>query len=234
MQEINVSEISKRYGDVVALSRISFALRAREILGIIGPNGSGKTTLLECMAGFLPVDTGTISCDGVPLPAGPRKQSIFYLPDGILPYPELGVGIIIGFFAAVYRVQRARARLLIERLDLDGQLGRRVRQLSKGYRRRLLLTLGLLSPCPVLMMDEPFDGLDLRQTREVAQLLRDEVTVGRTLVLSIHQLSDAERVCDRFVLLSAGRVAGSGTLPQLRALASRLDSSLEDVFLALS
>src|SRR5712671_639042 len=107
--------------------------------------------------------------------------------------------------------------------------------LSKGYRRRFLLALGLLAPRPVLLMDEPFDGFDLRQTREVMNLLRSEAVDGRTLVLSIHQLADAQRICDRLVLLSAGLVKGVGTLAEL-TVAARLPigSNLEEVFLALA
>jgi ABC-2 type transport system ATP-binding protein len=110
----------------------------------------------------------------------------------------------------------------------------RVGDLSKGYRRRLLIALGLLAPQPLLIMDEPFDGLDLRQTREVIAVLREVANQGRTLLLSIHQLVDAERVCDRFVLLSGGTVRGEGTLEALRGLARVGQVGLEEVFLALT
>jgi ABC-type multidrug transport system ATPase subunit len=104
--------------------------------------------------------------------------------------------------------------------------------LSKGYSRRLMLALALLTPQPLLLMDEPFDGFDLRQTREIMAVLRDVASNGRTLVLAIHQLIDAERVCDRFVLLADGRLRGVGTLDELRARTGK--AGLEDVFLALT
>ena len=118
---------------------------------------------------------------------------------------------------------------------MEPVLAKPVGALSKGYRRRFLLALGLLAPRPVLLMDEPFDGFDLRQTREVMNLLRDEAADGRTLVLSIHQLGDAQRICDRLVLLSSGLVKGIGTLAEL-TVAARLPigSDLEEVFLALA
>jgi ABC-type multidrug transport system ATPase subunit len=97
-----------------------------------------------------------------------------------------------------------------------------------------MLALGLLTPHPLLLMDEPFDGFDLRQTRDIAGVLRKEATKGRTLVLAIHQLMDAERVCDRFILLADGRVRGAGTLNDLRARTGMADGSLEDIFLALT
>src|SRR5262249_26474516 len=102
--------------------------------------------------------------------------------------------------------------------------------LSKGQRKRAVLAIGLLTPHPVLMIDEPFDGLDLRQTREVGAALRDHAASGRTQFLSIHQISDAARVCDRFVLLSGGgRVKGEGTISEL---AGRPDADLEEIVLA--
>jgi ABC-2 type transport system ATP-binding protein len=110
--------------------------------------------------------------------------------------------------------------------------------LSKGEAKRLTLALGLLSKQPLLVVDEPFDGLDLRQTRDVTQLLRDHASQGRTIFVSIHQLNDAAKVCDRLVLLSGGRTVGEGTLEQLRQQAGlspdALDAGLEEVFLALT
>jgi ABC-2 type transport system ATP-binding protein len=106
--------------------------------------------------------------------------------------------------------------------------------LSKGYGRRLMLALALIAPQPLLLMDEPFDGFDLRQTREVMGVVREVAHNGRTLVLAIHQLIDAERVCDRFVLLADGRVRGIGTLTDLRTQTGMPAGGLEDVFLALT
>ena len=110
--------------------------------------------------------------------------------------------------------------------------------LSKGQRKRALLAIGLLMPQPVLLADEPFDGLDLRQSREVAETLRSYASAGRTMFLSIHQIRDAARVCDRFVLLSGGHVCGEGTLQELSAAAaargSRAVDDLEEAFLALT
>jgi len=113
-------------------------------------------------------------------------------------------------------------------------LRKRVDALSKGFCRRLMLAMALLTPHPLLLMDEPFDGFDLRQTREIMNVLREVAAGGRTFVLAIHQLSDAERVCDRFVLLAGGRVRGTGTLDQLCKRTGKTDAGLEDVFLALT
>jgi ABC-2 type transport system ATP-binding protein len=113
-------------------------------------------------------------------------------------------------------------------------LGKRIRALSKGYGRRFMWGLALLAPHPLLLMDEPFDGFDLKQTREMTSVLRQIVAKGRTRVLSIHQLSDAERVCDRFVLLADGRIRGTGTVEELRTHSGLTSGGLEEVFLALT
>ena len=113
----------------------------------------------------------------------------------------------------------------------------RIGTLSKGQRKRVLLAMGLLTSQPILLADEPFDGLDLRQTREAAAVLRAHAARGRTLFLSIHQIADAARVCDRFVLLSGGRVCGEGTLEELTAASpgnAGVRATLEEVFLALT
>jgi ABC-2 type transport system ATP-binding protein len=217
------------------LTDVSFDVVSGEILGLIGPNGAGKTTLLECVAGLLPTDAGEVEWRGSLLPLGRRKERLFYVPEAISPYPDQRTADVLRFFREAYRQPRSRLEQLVRALGLDPVLAKQVGALSKGYRRRFLLALGLLAPRPVLLMDEPFDGFDLRQTREVMNLLRREAVDGRTLVLSIHQLGDAQRICDRLVLLSDGHVSGIGTLVELTASAGLpIGADLEEVFLALA
>ena len=125
-------------------------------------------------------------------------------------------------------------REVVRAVGLGPVLRKRVSALSKGFARRLMLALALLTPQPLLLMDEPFDGFDLRQTREIMGLIRQIAANGRTLVLAIHQLADAERVADRVVLLTDGKLRGTGTLIDLRARTSLPAGSLEDIFLALT
>jgi ABC-type multidrug transport system ATPase subunit len=141
---------------------------------------------------------------------------------------------VIEFFAAVYGRSGDVVAHTQGALGLAPVLRKRVLALSKGYARRLMLALALLTPQPLLLMDEPFDGFDLKQTREIMRVLRDLAGGGRTLVLAIHQLIDAQRVCDHFVLLADGRVRGIGTLDELRARSGNAAAGLEDVFLALT
>jgi ABC-2 type transport system ATP-binding protein len=269
---ITVTHLTKRYGAVTALADVSFTIgeprvdsrnaaasasprAAGEVLGLIGPNGSGKTTLFECLAGVLPADGGAVMHDGVAVPVSARHSWLFYMPDGIAPWPRQTVrwalSFAAGFFSAAKMpadavaepsIQTVEAEPSIQTVeadfDLTSLLDVRIGDLSKGQRKRVLLAMGLLTPQPILLADEPFDGLDLRQTREVGTALRRCAARGRTLFLSIHQIADAARFCDRFVLLSGGRVRGEGTIAEIRAAAEALhharSETLEDAFLALT
>ena len=231
---MEVAGVTKRYGEQRALTDVSFGVNAGEVLGLIGPNGAGKTTLLEAIAGLLPVDDGRILWRGTPPALLHRRDFMFYLPDGLRPWDDEYVARLLEFFAAAYGRPAALAAEAIGTLGLAPALRKQVGALSKGYCRRLMLALALIAPQPLLLMDEPFDGFDLRQTREIMAVLRDVAGSGRTLVLAVHQLLDAERVCDRFVLLVDGRIRGAGTLAELRARTGLAEAGLEEVFLALT
>jgi ABC-2 type transport system ATP-binding protein len=231
-----ITGLTKRYGKLVALADISFTVRPGEILGVIGPNGAGKTTLLECLAGHLATDAGTVSDERGDLKASARSSRLFYLPDAIAPWPAQTVRWALDFSTGFLGGRSDTICDVVRDLSLSGFLDQPIGTLSKGQRKRTLLAIGLLAPQPILVCDEPFDGLDLRQTRDVAALLRGVAAAGRTLVLSIHQIADAAQICDRFVLLSGGRVCGEGTVDELttRAGLPPASSGLAEVFLALT
>jgi len=245
---MQVSGLTKSYGRLLALIDVSLTIRSGEVLGLIGPNGAGKTTLFECLAGVLPYDAGTIRVDGRPLTPRARASHVFYVPDAIAPWPAQTVRWALDFTVGFFKGDADRKKDVIERLDLSPFLGSRIETLSKGQRKRAVLAIGMLTPHPLLLSDEPFDGLDLRQTREVGAALRAHAASGRTLFLSIHQINDAARVCDRFVLISGGRTRGEGTVEELAARVNPNPSnrnplnplnpmnplSLEDVVLALT
>jgi ABC-2 type transport system ATP-binding protein len=231
---VRIDILSKRFGPFWALRDASFSIRPGEILGLIGPNGSGKTTLFRCVAGVTPATSGTVSIGPRPFAATERKHALYFIPDGVRPWPQQTVDWVLRFIAGLHGASGAASLVVIQSLALTPLLGARLGQLSKGEHRRVMLGIGLLTPQPLLMLDEPFDGLDLRQTRDVVAVLRSHAAEGRTLFLSIHQLSDAARICDRLVLLSGGRIAGEGTLDELRAKANLGEGGLEEVFLALT
>jgi len=234
-----VNGLSKRFGQIAALADVSFQVRAGEVLGLIGPNGAGKSTLFECLAGVLPSDSGTMRAGGRTIGARQRPSLLFYVPDDIAPWAAQSVRWVLDFTIGFLRGRAALREEVIAQLDLHPLLQQSIGTLSKGQRKRVLLGIGLLTSQPALLIDEPFEGLDLRQARDIAAALRAHAVRGRTLFLSIHQISDAARFCDRFVLLSSGRVCGEGTIQELAALAvahsgSRPSADLEEVFLALT
>lgn len=232
-----VRGLSKRFGSFQALHDAHFSIRSGEILGLIGPNGSGKTTFFECVAGTTPADSGEVVAGGASLAAESRKDVLSFMPDGVRPWPDQTVGWALEFVGRLYGVADARRTEIISALGIASLASSHMGELSKGEHKRVLLALGLSTTQPLLMLDEPFDGLDARQTRDVMSVLGDERRGGRTLFLSIHQLGDAARICDRFVLLSAGRTVAEGTLAELRASAGVAEGSgvsLEEVFLALT
>jgi ABC-type multidrug transport system ATPase subunit len=231
---LSVDQLTKKFGSRSVLADVSFTIGDGEVLGLIGPNGAGKTTVLECLAGLLPTNSGAFNYNGSPLSSRRRKEALFYVPDGILPWAQQTVKWVLRFFEQLYSQAPERLAALAGPLRLEEIARSRVATLSKGERKRVLLALGLLTSQPLLLLDEPFDGLDLRQTRDVMTLLRSERATGRTLFVSIHQLNDAAKVCDRLVLLNAGQRVAEGTLAELQRQANLTDGGLEEIFLALT
>ena len=233
MQLLQVKGLSKRFGNIPALADVSFHINHSEILGLIGPNGAGKSTLFECLAGLQPADSG-VAYHPNGQTIEPAK-TLFYVPDGIAPWPQQTVAWALDFAINFYDGRAAIRSEIIQQLDLQPFLQQPIGSLSKGQRKRALIAFGLLTPHPLLLIDEPLDGLDLRQMRDVASVFETHASQGRTLFLSIHQISDAARFCHRFLLLSSGRICGEGTLAQLAAtVAVQGAQNLEEVFLALT
>jgi CzcA family heavy metal efflux pump len=236
---VRIDGLSKTYGRVHALADVGFSIRTGEILGLIGPNGAGKTTLFECVAGLEPADQGDVYFGPAPVDGLHRSSRLFYVPDGIAPWPDQPVRWVLEYSLGFFGGRRERYEEVVADLALNALMPIPIRALSKGQRKRTLLALGLLAPQPILLIDEPFEGLDLRQSRDAAAALRKHLTPDRTFFLSIHQIADAAKVCDRFVLLSGGRIVAEGTLDTLIATAQQraghdLPLDFEEVFLALT
>lgn len=216
------------------MRNVSFSVLDGEVLGLIGPKGAGKTTLFECLAGLMHADAGDVKFRDHSIPGSRRKEALFYLPDAIRPWADQRLNWALGFFGKLYARSENEVADIAGGLGLEALMVSRIRSLSKGELKRALLAIGLLTRHELLLLDEPFDGLDLRQTRDVMTLFQQQASGGRTLFLSIHQLVDASRVCHRVVLLSAGTVVGEGTLEELKAKAGLSEGGLEEVFLALT
>jgi ABC-2 type transport system ATP-binding protein len=233
---LRVEGLAKEIAGTDILTDITFDVVEGEILGLIGPNGAGKTTMMECLAGMRPRSGGIFAVgDAEAPPTWTPKELMFYLPNNVMPYAELYTIEVLTFFGQLYEVEQSRwERIVIHDLSLAPAHYKRVGALSKGNKQRLLIAQALISPQPLLALDEPFDGLDLHQTQAMMGILRGLRAQERTLLLCIHQLNDAERICDRFLLLSAGRLVGVGTLAELRAQTGLVRGRLEEIFLALT
>jgi ABC-type multidrug transport system ATPase subunit len=234
---LRVENLSKEIGGADILTDINFEIYDNEILGLIGPNGAGKTTLMECLANLRPRTSGTFYEGDEAPPDWNPSRLMFYLPNGMTPYAELYTIEVLSLFGKMFEIEPSRwERIIVSELSLAPVLQKKVSALSKGNLQRLLIALALMSPQPLLALDEPFDGLDLHQTQAMMDILRGLREQHRTLLLCIHQLNDAQRICDRLLLLSNGRLVGVGTLDELRERAGlpRGEGSLEDVFMRLT
>lgn len=234
MTRCSVHHLAKRFGPLAALRDVSFDVRSGEVLGLLGPNGAGKTTLLACMAGLVAPDAGAMRANGREITDAERRALAFYLPDGITPWGAQSASWLLHFSAGVFGTTTDIREDVLAVLRIAELRDQRIDTLSKGQRKRLLLAMTLLVPQPVLLLDEPFDGLDLRLTRDVIALFRRVVQSGRSLVVSIHAMHDATKVCDRLVLMDDGRTVAEGTLSELRLQSGLPDAQLDEIFLAFA
>jgi ABC-2 type transport system ATP-binding protein len=230
---IEISHLSKRYGQLTAVDDISFNVEPGEVLGFLGPNGAGKSTTMKLITGFLSPTSGTIRVCGHDVESAPlaAKACMGYLPEGAPCYGEMSVRGFLEFIADVRGLtgERRRSRLddVIARLGLGGVLEQMVETLSKGYKRRLGLAQALVHDPQVLILDEPTDGLDPNQKHEVRELI-SAMSKDKIIVISTHILEEVDAVCSRAIIIAAGRILADET-PQ--ALAKRVPTGrLDDVF----
>ncbi len=221
---IETAELTKRFGSVLAVDRVSWSVHGPGIVGFLGPNGAGKTTTMRLLTGFVPATSGRAVVAGFDVFEQPLevKARVGYLPERPPLYPDLKVGEYLKFVAEIRGVPRAR-RLgrvgsVLERVGLSGWERRRLGKLSKGYRQRVGLAQALVHEPALVVLDEPTSGLDPAQRVAVRALIR-ELAEERTVVLSTHVLSEVEALCDTVALLNGGRLVGQGTVEQLAAAA---------------
>jgi ABC-2 type transport system ATP-binding protein len=231
-----VDNLTRRFGKLVAVDGLSFSAQRGEIVGLLGPNGAGKTTTLLCLAGLLRPNAGSIALDGRKL--GPdRARLIALVPETPEVYPMLTVWEHLVFVAKSCRLDGSwedRAQGLITRLDLLDKRDELGESLSKGMRQKTLIACTVLADSPVVMLDEPMIGLDPKGQRELRGILKDLREQGRTIIMSTHLLESAESMCDRVIIMKAGRALATGPVAELRSRGSRADETLEDIFLELT
>lgn len=221
---LSLEEVSKSFftplGTVHALVEISAHLPARKIIGLLGPNGSGKTTLLRILTGILQPDRGTLLYQGKPISAEIQRK-FGYMPEERGLYPKMTAYEQLLYFLRLRGLDRAEAQRQInywaERLDMPW-LRRPARTLSKGMQQKVQLTLALAGAPPLLLLDEPFSGLDPIAAHEVEVVLKEKVQEGTTILLSTHRLEQVDQLCDYVLLIHKGHLRLAGHTAHLRHL----------------
>ncbi|MEJ1966996.1 MAG: ABC transporter ATP-binding protein [Gammaproteobacteria bacterium] len=227
---IKTEHLSKRYETLTAVDDVSFEVRPGEVLGFLGPNGAGKTTTMRMLAGFITPTSGKASICGhdVETDAIAAKSSLGYLPEGAPSYGEMTVYAFLQFIADLRKLSgEARTRRLayvVGRLQLERVLSQTIETLSKGFRRRVGLAQALIHDPPVLILDEPTDGLDPNQKHEVRTLI-NEMSRDKIIVISTHILEEVDAVCTRAIIIARGKVVADDT-PQGLATRSRYHNAV--------
>lgn len=227
-----VSGLSARRGAVQVFD-VTFEVKPLELHGLLAPRGGGKTLVLEALAGLAPAH-GEVRLGGVPLDPEERRHHLFYVPDA-LAFAAERARDVLELARQSLRVDPRAVSDTVERLALGDALSSRVRELSPSAQKRLMVALGLLVPRGFVLLDEPLAGLDAREQRSLVRVLRLSTHEQRAILCTTTSAAEAERLFDRFTLLSQGRVAASGALHELRAQAgTHAGAPLEEVVHALA
>jgi ABC-2 type transport system ATP-binding protein len=220
MSDIRLEAVSRWYGNVVAVNDVTFDVGAG-ITGLLGPNGAGKTTLLHMMAGFLAPSAGSVKLDDTPTWRHPDLyRSIGFVPEREAVYPFLTGRAFVNASARLHGIEDAATATdrAIGMVDLEAAAGRVIGGYSKGMRQRVKVAAALVHDPPVLILDEPFNGMDPRQRLHMMDMLRRMASEGRTILFSSHILEEVERLSDRVLVVVAGRLAASGDFRRIRRL----------------
>jgi ABC-2 type transport system ATP-binding protein len=234
---IEARGLSKRYGDIEAVSDLSFSIGKGEVVGFLGPNGAGKTTTMRMLTGFIPPTDGSAFIAGHEIFSDPRaaRRCVGYLPESPPLYPEMTVEGYLDFVSKIKDVPRAERRAAVDRAaqrcGLWDVRRRVIGDLSKGYRQRVGLAQAIVHDPPVLILDEPTVGLDPIQIREIRGLITDLVATDKgearhAVILSTHILNEVEAICRRIILINGGRKVLDDSLDEIKAGGR----SLEEVF----
>jgi ABC-2 type transport system ATP-binding protein len=220
MSDIRLEGVSRWYGNVVAVNDVTFDVGAG-ITGLLGPNGAGKTTLLHLMAGFLAPSAGSVKLDDTPTWRHPDLyRSVGFVPEREAVYPFLTGRAFVNASARLHGIEDAATATdrAIGMVDLEAAAGRVIGGYSKGMRQRVKVAAALVHDPPVLILDEPFNGMDPRQRLHMMDMLRRMASEGRTSLFSSHILEEVERLSDRVLVVVAGRLAASGDFRRIRRL----------------
>jgi ABC-2 type transport system ATP-binding protein len=226
---ITVDSLSKKFGAFTAVDNVSFDVNRGEVLGFLGPNGAGKSTTMKMITGFLAPSGGKIHVDGMDVSRYPTqvKQRIGYLPEGAPAYGDMTVTGFLGFIADIrgYRGAEKQDRIqsAIQKVNLGSVIHKPIDTLSKGFKRRVGMAQAILHDPPILIMDEPTDGLDPNQKHEVRELI-SEMAQDKAILISTHILEEVNAICDRAVIIAHGRLVFDGTPQALEAMSRQYNA----------
>lgn len=218
---LEVSRLTRRYGDYVAVNAVSFAINQGEIVGLLGHNGAGKTTIMKMISGYLEPDDGGVAMDGLALAsdAAAVQRRIGYLPESLPVYSELTVADYLDYAAELKGLTAedkwAEIRRAIRATDIADRLNDRIATLSRGYRQRVGVAQAILGKPRLLILDEPSNGLDPEQTRHMRELIRS-VAQEATVILSTHIMQEVDALCSRVLMMHGGRLVVDEQLETLR------------------
>lgn len=223
--DLELHDLHRAFGEVVAVDGLSFAVPAGRVVGFVGRNGAGKTTTMRIVCGLLAADRGGVSWRGAPIDARARER-IGYMPEERGLYPKMRVGDQLEYFAVLHgrtHVRaRAAARSWLDRLGLGDRAGTRVEALSHGNQQRVQLAAALVHEPDLLILDEPFAGLDPIATDVMSEVLREQAARGVPVLFSSHQLELVEHLCELVAIIDRGRLVAYGEVDDLRAGGPRL------------
>ncbi|MEN8223660.1 MAG: ATP-binding cassette domain-containing protein [Acidobacteriota bacterium] len=230
---IQVIELSKDYGDVKALDRVSFEVKKGEILGLLGPNGAGKTTTYRILTGYLKPTAGTIKVKDFDIQTDIQeiKKMIGYLPESAPIYKDMLVYDYLNYIADIRGVKSSEKlshiKELAEICSLNDVMHKTIDELSKGYRQRVGIAHALMGDPDILVLDEPTSGLDPNQIVETREIIK-RIGKEKTIIFSTHILSEAEATCDRVIIMNEGQIKADDTIKNLKKVSDETD--FENIF----
>jgi len=237
---ITIKNLVKKYGEFLAVDKISLNVEPGKIFGFLGPNGAGKTTTIKMLAGLLKPDEGNILINGFDMDEKPEKCKLYtgYIPDRPFMYEKLTGSEFLRFIASLYHLSTETFNKNVDHLlslfDLLEWRDYLIESYSHGMRQKLIMTSVFMLETPVIIVDEPMVGLDPKSARIVKELFKKYAVNGGSIFLSTHSLEVAEELCDEIAIILNGVIKISGDMETLRKEASLEDSDLEEVFLELT
>jgi len=240
LNSIEIRNLVKTFGTLVAVNNLTFDVREGEVYGLLGPNGAGKTTTLKVLMGLLDPDSGTSSVFGIDTTSNPIevKKRVGYVPEEQLLYDSLTSREILEFVASIRGIDYFQAKNRVvemsRALDFTNHYDKPIVTLSQGNKQKAMLLIAMLHAPDLLILDEPFSGLDVRTTRIMKDILGIHTEKGGSVLFSTHIMEMAEGICDRVGIIDEGVLIAEGTLDELRVQSESEGATLENVFLKLT